>query len=166
MFEKFGEFNSAEELNMTADGLLNEGDIASLKELAAENGIDKEDLQDYIDGYVEDLATVSSAALGRLDVEEKQEIAKIKNPLEKMAMNVILTMLKGMCTEKQMAAAVMKKGKRATDIFNEMKRGAEKHREGNIGLSCGTDRQLCEIIKSYYLETNKQFKEKIENLYK
>lgn len=165
MFEKFGEFNSAEELNMAADGLLNEGDIESLEELAKENGIDEGDLQDYIDGYAEDLATVSSAAFGRLDIEEKEEIDKIKNPMERMAVKVILTMLRGMCTEEAVAAAVVRKGKRVTQIFKAMKSAAEKHKNGNVGMSCGTDRQLCGIIRSYYLESDKQFKKEIEKLY-
>lgn len=164
MFEKFGEFGSVKELNMVADGLLNEGDIKSLKELAKENGIDEGDLQDYIDGYAEDLATVSSAALGRLEIE-KEEIAKIENPMERMAQKVILTMLQGMCTEADIAAAVVKKGKRVTQIFEKMKSVAEKHKKGNIGMSCGTDRQLCNIIRSYYLESDKQLKKEIENLY-
>lgn len=164
MFEKFGEFSSVKELNMAADGLLNEGDIKSLKELAKENGIDEGDLQDYIDGYTEDLATVTSAALGILEIE-KEEIEKIKNPMERMALNVILAMLQGMCVETDMAAAVMQKGKRVTQIFKGMKSAAEKHRNGNIGMSCGTDRQLRNIIRSYYLESDKQFKKEIENLY-
>jgi len=165
MFEKFGEFDSAEELNMAADGLLNEGDMESLKELARENGIGEDDVQDYIDGYVEDMVTVTSAAFGRLDVEEKQEIAKSKNPKEKMAMQVILTMLRVMCTEEEIARAVMKKEKRISAILKAMKSGAEKHKSGNMGMSCGTDRQLCEIIRSYYTETDKQLKERIEKLY-
>ena len=34
LFERFGEFDSVEELNMTAEGLKEEGDIESLKVLA------------------------------------------------------------------------------------------------------------------------------------
>lgn len=43
MFDKFGEFDSAEELNKAAEGLKEEGDKESLIELAKENGIDPED---------------------------------------------------------------------------------------------------------------------------
>ena len=39
MFERFGEFDSAEELNLTAEGLKTEGDMESLLVLAEENGI-------------------------------------------------------------------------------------------------------------------------------
>ena len=40
MFEKFGELNSAEELNKAAAGLKEERDVASLIVLAEENGLD------------------------------------------------------------------------------------------------------------------------------
>lgn len=40
MYKIFGEFNSAEEINMTAKGLLEEGDTDNIKVLAVENGLD------------------------------------------------------------------------------------------------------------------------------
>ena len=70
MFEKFGEFNSVEELNKTAEGLKAEGDADSLIELAVENGLDKEDAEDYMDGIVEELANKLMAAFGKIKVEE------------------------------------------------------------------------------------------------
>lgn len=164
MFEKFGEFNSVDELNMAAEGLWKEGDTASLMALAKENGIDEEDATDYENGYTDSLATVTMAAFGRLKIQEN-EIEKIKNPMEQMALRVILMMLKGMCTEEVMAAAVMRKGKRISEIFKAMKDEAEKHKNGNVGMSCGTDRELCEIIKAYYTQSDSSFKEKIRSLY-
>lgn len=105
MFDKFGEFDSAEELNMSAEGLKREGDTASLIELAVENGIDKEDAEDYIDGCVDKLATPLMAALGKLEVES-QEL----KPKEIMA--DWLEYIKMQVTESEMmAAAVRKKGK-------------------------------------------------------
>ena len=47
LFERFGEFDSVEELNMTAEGLKEEGDLESLKVLAEENGLDAADAEDY-----------------------------------------------------------------------------------------------------------------------
>ena len=41
MFERFGEFDSAAEINETAVNLRKEGDTDSLKVLAEENGIDQ-----------------------------------------------------------------------------------------------------------------------------
>ena len=48
MFDTFGEFDSAEELNAAAAGQKAEGDTGALKELAEENGIDEDDVQDYM----------------------------------------------------------------------------------------------------------------------
>ena len=70
MFDKFGEFDSAEELNKAAEGLKAEGDIESLKDLAIENGLDEMDAEDYANGDMPQLATVLTAALGKLAIEK------------------------------------------------------------------------------------------------
>lgn len=71
MFERFGKFDCVEDLNLTAEGLKEEGDRESLIVLAEENGIDKEDAEDYADGYVPVFATPMMAVSGRIDVETK-----------------------------------------------------------------------------------------------
>lgn len=71
MFEKFGEFDSCEELNRAA-AQLKEGDKETVVALALENGIDKEDAEDYIDGYIEELATPTMAAAGKLKKEAEE----------------------------------------------------------------------------------------------
>lgn len=80
MFDKFGEFDSAGELNKAAAGLLAEGDTESIFALAKENGIDREDARDYIEGNTTELSTPLMAAVGKLEVE-KEEL-KIKGVLE------------------------------------------------------------------------------------
>ena len=70
LFERFGEFDSAEELNATAEGLKEEGDMESLKALAVENGLEEADAEDYMDDIVPTLANRLLAALGKLKVEE------------------------------------------------------------------------------------------------
>ncbi len=70
MFDKFGEFGSAEELNATAEGLKAEGDIESLKILAVENGLDEMDALDYIEGVMPQFVSITTAALGKLTVEQ------------------------------------------------------------------------------------------------
>lgn len=162
MFDKFGEFDSAEELNKTADGLLNEGDIDSLKELAKENGIDEEDVQDYIDGNTEDLATVSMAAFGRLSVEEQQ--AKT-NKEKEMAAKIIFTVARSLCLRESFCTCVMKKGKRAMDVYEAMREEARKHKIGNMGVSCGTDRELSNIITAYYTQGEGEMKKLLAKLY-
>ena len=69
MFDTFGEFDSAEELNAAAAGQKAEGDTGALKELAEENGIDEDDVQDYMDGVTDSLCTPLTAAYGKLAVE-------------------------------------------------------------------------------------------------
>ena len=165
MFDKFGEFDSFDELNKAAEGFLKEGDLDSIRALAEENGLDKEEAEDYIAGYVPELATLYSAAFGRLTVEQR-EVNKLKTLVERLPLHVILVMTQGMATEESMAAAIMKKGKRISEIYKTMREEASKHRVGNMGISCGTDRQLCEIIMSYYLQSEQEFKKKIADLYK
>lgn len=79
MFDKFGEFDSVEELNRAAAAQKAEGDEEALVELAKENGIDKEDAEDYMDDCIDELATPLSAALGKIKVEA--EVYRIQNIL-------------------------------------------------------------------------------------
>ena len=71
MFDKFGEFDSAEEINACAAGLIKDGNEKDIYTLASENGIDKGDVEDYIYGYTTELVTVMSAAVGKIEVESK-----------------------------------------------------------------------------------------------
>ena len=66
MFDMFGEFDSAEELNNKAEELKRQGNRQGLKELAIENGLDPEDAEDYMDNAMEVFASVSQAAAGKL----------------------------------------------------------------------------------------------------
>ena len=153
MFDKFGEFNSVEELNMAAEGFLKEGDTGSLYALAEENGIDKEDAEDYINGDTESFTNLTMAACGRIDIQEK-EIAKNEDKNEKMINLVILNMTKAIMTDSEMQKGNMKKGKRITEIMELMKNEAEKHQSGMTGVSCGTDRELQNIIYAYFVDEN------------
>lgn len=114
MFDKFGEFDSVKELNMCAEGLRTEGDLASLAELAVENGIDKEDAQDYAEGCVDKFVTPLMAAMGKLQVE-CQEL----KPKEIMADWV--EYIKTQCMESEMmAVAVRRKGKSLKGCIAEL----------------------------------------------
>lgn len=105
MFDKFGEFDSVEELNRAAAAQREEGDEEALVLLAEENGIDPEDVEDYLAGCTEELATPLMAAVGKLNVE-KEEL-KIKGILSDWVDELV-----SMCTEEEsFARAVRKKGK-------------------------------------------------------
>lgn len=49
MEKKFGIFNTVEELNRAAAAQKAEGDLEALIGLATENGLEKEDAEDYMD---------------------------------------------------------------------------------------------------------------------
>lgn len=71
LYQKFGEFGSAKEINDLAVNLLKEGDKKSIKALAEENGIPKEFAEMFIQGDIEDLCDAYTAAYGKIDAECK-----------------------------------------------------------------------------------------------
>lgn len=105
MFDKFGEFDTYEELNKAADGQKTQGDIEALKELAKENGIDQDDVEDYMDGVIPELCTAKTAALGKLAVE----IADIK--ASEIVQDWIDYIQSSAMEDLQMSVAIRKKGK-------------------------------------------------------
>lgn len=122
MFKKFGEFDSAAELNRAAAGQKKEGDIEALVALAEENGIDREDAEDYADDVVDTLTTTLMAAFGKVEIEcreiRQQEI--ITDWIE---------YIKSQCVEQEeMAAAVRKKGKRVKLCIAALLKEASKNR--------------------------------------
>lgn len=162
MFEKFGEFDSSEELNAAAKGFLDGGDSMSIIALAKENGIDQDDAEDYVNGFTAELASVSMAAFGRLYAEEQEVISKKDNF---MAARVIFNMVRGQCLREDFCRAVMRKGRRAMAIFEAMKKEASNHKSGTVGVSCGTDRELSGIVIAYYLEGKDAMEKKLKDLY-
>lgn len=104
LWEKFGEMNSYVEINELAENLLNEGDFASLREMAAENGV-ADMVELYCAGEIPDLCDALSAAIGKIDVEA----AELK-PAE--IMQDWVEYLKTQCLENEsLARQVRKKGK-------------------------------------------------------
>jgi hypothetical protein len=105
MFDKFGEFDSADEMNRAAAAQRKEGDNEAILAIAEENGIDREDAIDFIDGCVAAFVTPLMAAYGKLDIEAKE-----LKPYE--IMEDWLQYIKLRCTEEpEMAVAVRRKGK-------------------------------------------------------
>jgi len=105
LYETFGEFDSAEELNMAAANQKKEGDETALIELAKENGIDEEDAKDYFEGIVPELCSDLMAAAGKIKVEK--EYLGLTEALEDYADWIVKE-----CTEDaELCKAVRKKGK-------------------------------------------------------
>lgn len=114
MFEKFGEFDSAEEINRAAAAQLAEGDTEAVIAIAKENGIERLEAEDYIDGINTELVTPLMAALGKLKVE--QEEYEIGGILEDWAQQIQSLCIK----EEQMRIAVRKKGKSLRDCMAKL----------------------------------------------
>ncbi len=105
LYDKFGEFDSADEINASAEGLFNEGDYENIKVLAKENGIEKDFVEMYLAGDIPVLCDATSAALGKLEAEASE-----LKPVE--IMEDWLEYIKICCTDDAgMAKAVRAKGK-------------------------------------------------------
>lgn len=158
MFEKFGEFDSVEELNKTAEGLKAEGDKDSLIELAVENGLDKEDAEDYMDGSVEELANKLMAALGKLKVEETdlkpygimidwiQYIRNVCADSEKMTVAV---RKKGKNLKECMGKLLVYSLKNAKPVDRDILKAADVSGQCKLGIPDMGEAK--KIIKKYYL---------------
>ena len=111
MFEKFGEFDSAEELNRAALAQRNEGDTEAVRTLAEENGLDPEDAEEFLAGDVDFLALPFNAAVGKLTVERKE--LRLEGVLEDLTNDLI-----DMCSEnKELSLAVRRKGKELAEYI-------------------------------------------------
>ena len=111
MFDKFGEFDSAEEMNKAAKEMLEKGDTDAILRMAEENGIDREDAEDYIEGATEEFATISMAARGKLEVESKDlEIKGVLVDWRDMVLKMCMD-------DKKMCVAVRRKGKSLKDCM-------------------------------------------------
>ena len=103
MYDRFGEFGSAEEINALAVNLRKEGDTESIKVLAKENGLDSDIAEAFIEGDILFLCDDMAAAIGKIEVE-----AEALKPEEIMADWV--EYLKARCFEDaEMAKAVRRK---------------------------------------------------------
>ena len=161
LFEKYGEFDSAEEINEAAAGQLEEGDTTALNEIARENGIVQQDVLDYIDGYNDTLTTPIDAAWGKIDVE-----ADYLGIDDEHAYIDWCDWMKRECTEdEEFSKAVRKKGKRLSGAFGMILKAAAGKRKpihedilkaagwnhGRVESSELPMREIQEIIRKYYL---------------
>lgn len=69
MFETYGNFDSAEEINAKAEELFNAGDTDGIMELARENGLPEEYAEMYIGGEMPAICDAQAAADGKINLE-------------------------------------------------------------------------------------------------
>ena len=162
MWDKFGEFDSWEEINRAAKAQLEEGDMDAVRAIAEENGIDPEDAEDFCTGTIDELTVPALAAVGKLEVEAKD--LKITGMLEDWK-----DLVEHMCLESpKMALAVRRKGKSLKDCMAKiMKESSEKRArmDDRIAKAAGiptpvyigtaTKARIKEIARDYYLGEKK-----------
>ena len=157
MFDTFGNFDSWKEINKTAEGLKAEGDRESLYTLAAENGLTQYDVDDYMDGVVDEFCTAFTAAIGKLKIEKEDlKLYEIMNDWE--------AYIEILCSEdEKICLAVRKKKKtlvgcigalltyswkQAKNVDERIKKAAGVTGTVKLGIpSMGTAKR---IIREYY----------------
>lgn len=174
MEKKFGIFNTVEELNRAAAAQKAEGDLEALIGLATENGLEKEDAEDYMDSDdPEDfLCNATMAAIGKLNMEEQD--LHLESQMKDWK-DFIVQMLTDYPVDHAdedrdtLANAVFNPEKKLLDVLAAGLKMASKNRvtidrritkeaglpesAGQIGM-CGRD-ELKKIILDYYMGDKK-----------
>ena len=158
MFDKFGEFGSYEEINKKAEELMAAGDKEGLLKLCDENGIDREDGEDFMSGIVEELTTPKLAAIGKITAESRD--LKAKGVVSDWV-NVIIQMID---EDEKMAAAVRSKGKSLCGILGKLLKYSFEAKEKlddrivkaaklnpPIYLGIPSSKEIKSMAKDYYL---------------
>lgn len=114
LYEKYGEFDSYEEINEAAANQKAQGDLEAVKEIAKENGIDEMDLEDFLNGDMDTLCTLTSAAVGKLTAEKEQmEMVELMSDWE--------AWIEKECLENpDFAKAVRKKGHSLAEVMAKL----------------------------------------------
>ncbi|MBQ7588353.1 MAG: hypothetical protein IJT37_10070 [Lachnospiraceae bacterium] len=162
MFDTFGEFDSWEEINKAAQGQKEEGDEEALIKLAEENGIDREDAEDYYDGAIQELCTSVIAALGKLKVE-KEEYKKSNK--EKNIIDDWISYIENLVsTDEAYALNIRRKGRNLKGCIGALLKYSFEHQvsvdkdiikeakinAGKVTMGIPNMQQAHKIIKEYY----------------
>lgn len=167
LFGKYGEFDSAEEINREATARKAKGDLEAVKAIAAENGIDEMDAQDFFEGVIPELCTPLTAAIGKLDAEA--------GSLDHLPMMMIAwkEIIQGMLADsgnENLIRGIRKKGKRLAELFGRLIVECSKSRvntpkeivdyarkiDKNIPSTLPTAdlslKRFKELVKEYYID--------------
>ena len=174
MEKKFGVFNTVEELNRAAAAQKAEGDLEALIGLATENGLEKEDAEDYMDSAdpEETLCNETMAAIGKLKLEEQD--LKLESQMKDWKEFIVQMILEYPAQHKEgggaaLANAVFDPGKKLLDVLAAGMKLSSKNRikvdmriikaaglpesAAYIGM-CGRD-DLKRIVLDYYMGEKK-----------
>ena len=146
MFDVFGEFDSAEEINKAAAGLLAEGDKSNLIVLAKENGIDEFTTEAYWNGETPTLTDYFTGAIGKLMIQKE-------NLKSRMPVTPIVDYLSNLCMDEQFAGVVSSKSKNLKLCIESVEKQAkEECRRTNEQYIA--DMTVFEWAKEYYTGGN------------
>lgn len=151
--------DSIEELNQLAAELKEAGDKKNLFKLAEQYGIDKEDVEDYLDGVVEEFATLLMTAVGKL--KHESAVLGLKGLVKDWAECV-----EQMCTEdEELCRAVMKSDRKLVDCMGSALRYAFENKvklnddvvkaaklDPPIYLGVPGKAELKKLITDYYMK--------------
>ena len=176
LYAKFGEFDSAEEINRAALAQISQGDHEAVKAIAKENGIDEMDAQDFIDGIYPELCGPFTAAVGKLEVEAEA----LGLP---MVMQLWADHIKGMLASDDddlLKKGIRRKGKNMAELFGKLIVETSRTRKNTPSEIVAAARKLDssipstlpigdiskkrfeEIVREYYIDPAGQQEEKPE----
>lgn len=172
MWDKFGEFDSSEEINEKAADLRKNGKKEDLKILAEENGIDADMMEMFSEGNIDFVCDTQSAASGKLEVElknyQKQYVAnamevvdelnsmmireRIKRSIHKSGVDIDIDI-----TGDDLAKAIRKKGKSLNDICKKVfTKAGQIHAAGTPASSMVVPMVIQEYITDKKKKENKK----------
>ena len=148
MYEIFGIFDSAEEINACAAGLLAEGDVDNLRVLAKENGIPEAMVEGYIeDGGIGGLVDPINAAVGKLEVELTD------HGTTGLPASELVGYLSMKAYEKEdLAAGIRKKNKTLKECMKKIETEARSRKQSGSGMVMIPDLEVFKMAEEYYLK--------------
>ena len=163
IFTKYGEFNSADEINEAVKNQLANGDIEAIKEIAEENGIDPDDAEDFITGGWDRICSPTSAALGKINVESeamqitgimKDWIRYIQMCISESQEFAVAVRSKGKSLAGALGAILKESEKLMADVDEAILKAADIHFGGQVKFGIPEEAKVREIVKKYYLGGN------------
>lgn len=144
LFAKFGEFDSAEEINRAAAAQKAQGDNEAVRTIAKENGIDEMYVDDFLAGDYDELCNPLIAAIGKLDIET----ADLDLPT---SLQLWVDFIKNMMLEdndKQLMIGIRRKGKDLVNLLAKLIVETSKSRKNVPGPIVSAARKLDSSIPS------------------
>lgn len=163
IFTKYGNFNSADEINEAAKNQLAQGDTEAIREIARENGLDPEDAEEFITGGWDRVCSETSAALGKITIEE--DSMTISGIMHDWIRYIQLCISES----KEFAVAVRRSDKSLAGALGAILKASEELMEevddaileaadinfkGQVKFGIPEEAQVREIVKAYYLGGN------------